>query len=153
MSATLAFLSAAVFGIASACTPGSTDPAALVNVHGFKDRVGNLRVVIYRANEEEFLASGKYVQRIDVPVTPSGEMTVCAPLPDHGDHIVVALHDRDANEKFGAFNDGVGFGGNPKLGLSKPKIENVTILINGVVPMSIELNYMRGLRPRPVRQK
>lgn len=153
MSATLALLSATVFGIASACAPGSGGPAALVKVHGFKDRVGNLRVIIYRAREDEFLESGKYVQRIDVPVPPSGDMTVCAPIPDRGDHIVVVLHDRDANGKFGAFHDGVGFGGNPKLGLSKPKIEDVKLPINGVVPLTVELNYMRGLRPRPVRQK
>lgn len=153
MSATLALLSATVFGIASACTPGATAPAALVKVHGFKDRVGNVRVIIYRANEAEFLESGKYVQRIDVPVPPSGDMTVCAPVPDRGDHIVVALHDRDGNGKFGPFQDGVGFGGNPKLGLSKPKVEDVKLAINGVVPLAIELNYMRGLRPRPVRQK
>jgi uncharacterized protein (DUF2141 family) len=133
--------------------PGSAAPAALVKVHGFKDRVGNLRVIIYRAKEEEFLESGKYVQRIDVPVTPTGDMTVCAPIPDRGDHIVVALHDRNADGKFGAFQDGVGFGGNPKLGLSKPKVDDVKLPINGVVPMSIELNYMRGFRPRPVRQK
>ncbi len=153
MPATLALLSAAVFGIASACAPGATAPAALVTVHGFKDRVGNLRVIIYRANEDEFLESGKYVQRIDVPVPPSGDMTVCAPVPDRGEHIVVALHDRDGNGKFGPFQDGVGFGGNPRLGLSKPKVEDVKLAIKGVVPLTIELNYMRGLRPRPVRQK
>ena len=153
MSVTLALLSATIFGIASACTQGTAAPAALVKVYGFKDRVGNLRVIIYRAKEDEFLESGKYVQRIDIPVPPSGDMTVCAPIPEQGDHIVVALHDRNADGKFGAFQDGVGFGGNPRLGLSKPKIEDVKLPINGVVPMTIELNYMRGLRPRPVRQR
>ncbi|MBS3961797.1 MAG: DUF2141 domain-containing protein [Sandarakinorhabdus sp.] len=153
MAATLALVSATVFGIATACTPGSAAPAALVSVHGFRDRAGNLRVIIYRAREDEFLEPGKFVQRIDVPVPPSGNMTVCAPIPDGGDHIVVTLHDRDANGKFGAFHDGVGFGGNPRLGLGKPKIDSVKLPISGVVPLTIELNYMRGLRPRPLQRK
>lgn len=151
MFATSIFLAAAVAGIPHACAPGASGPAALVTVHGFKDRVGNLRIAIYPANEEDFLASGRFVQRLDTPVTPSGPMTVCAPVPSAGPHIVAALHDRDANGKFGAFRDGVGFSRNPRLGLAKPKISAVTVDLTGVTEMSIELNYMHGLRPSPVR--
>ena len=151
MFATSIFLAAAITGIPQACAPGAPGPAALVTAHGFKDRVGNLRVIIYPSNDEDFLASGRYVQRLDTPVTPSGSMTVCAPIPTPGPHIVVVLHDRDANGKFGAFRDGVGFSRNPRLGLSKPKLEAVTVDLSGVKEMSIELNYMHGLRPSPVR--
>ena len=152
MFATLALLAASVAGIPQACAPGAPGPAALVTVHGFKDRVGNLRVAIYPANEEDFLASGRFVQRLDTPVTPSGTMTVCAPVPSAGPHIVAVLHDRDANGKFGAFRDGVGFSRNPRLGLAKPKISSVTVDLQGVKEMSVELNYMHGLRPSPVRE-
>ncbi len=144
---------AAVFGLAAACAPGGSTTAALVTVDGFRDRDGNLRVVIYRAREDEFLASGKYAQRIDTPMTPAGSMTVCAPVPEAGDYVVVALHDRDANGKLGPFHDGAGFSRNPKLGLSKPKIDKVVMRLDGVTPVTITLNYLQGLKPQPWRGK
>ncbi len=152
MFATALLLATSVFGVPQACTHGASGPAALVTAHGFKDRRGNVRVAVYPANEEDFLASGKYVQRLDTPVTPSGSMTICAPVPIAGPYIVAVLHDRDANGKFGAFHDGVGFSRNPKLGLAKPRISAVTVQIDGVTEMSVELNYMHGLRPTPVRE-
>lgn len=144
---------AAVYGLPAACAPGAGQAAALVTVHGFKDREGNLRIAIYRAREDELLASGLYVQRLDTPVTPSGEMTVCAPVPAAGDYVVAALHDRDANGKFGAFRDGVGFSRNPRLGLAKPKVEVAQVRLDGVTPLRIELNYLQGLKVAPVRSK
>jgi len=144
---------AAFFGMADACAPGADGPAAHVTVHGFKDRAGNLRIAVYPANDDDFLAPAAYVQRIDTPLTPAGEMTVCAPVPEIGSHVVVALHDRDANGRLGPFRDGVGFSRNPKLGLSKPRVEAVAVRLDGVTPLRIELNYLQGLRPSPVRAK
>lgn len=141
----------AVFGLPQACAPGAQGPAALVTAHGFKDRRGNLRIAIYRAQEDELLASGRYVQRLDTRVTPSGDITVCAPVAEAGDYVVAALHDRDANGKLSPFRDGVGFSRNPKLGLSKPRISTVKVRLDGVTPMRIELNYLQGLTPRPVQ--
>jgi uncharacterized protein (DUF2141 family) len=141
---------AAILGDPAACSEQAAGPAALVTVHGFKDRAGNLRIAIYPANEQDFLAPARYVQRIDVPVSPSGEMTVCAPIPSAGPHVVVALHDRDRSGKLNALSEGVGFSRNPKLGLSKPRLERVEVPIEGVTPLRIELNYLRGLRPAPV---
>lgn len=147
----LALLAAAVSGVPQACAPGASGAAALVTVHGFRDRAGNLRIAIYPATEADFLAPARYVQRLDTPVTPAGEMTVCAPVPAPGRHIVVALHDRDANGKLGPFRDGVGFSRNPRLGLAKPKIAAVEVQLDAVTPMRIELNYLQGLTPRPVK--
>lgn len=130
---------------------GKTDAAVLVTVHGFRDRSGNLRIAVYRANEDEYLESGKYVQRLDTPVTEEGDMTVCAPVPGPGRYAVFALHDRNENGKLDPFRDGVGMSNNPKFGLSKPKLETVEIEINYVTPMSIQLNYMQGLSVRPWR--
>lgn len=149
MFTALAILSSAVFGTPQACAAGSTATAALVSVSGFRDRVGNLRIAIYPAKEEDFLVGGHYVQRIDTPTTPSGSMTVCAPVPRPGKYIVVALHDRNADGKLNPFTDGVGMSRNPRLGLSKPKVELVEVTLNGVTPMKIELNYLQGLQPKP----
>lgn len=153
MSFTAILATAAIFGLADACQPGAEGAAALVTVHGFKDRSGNLRIAIYNAREDELLASGRYVQRLDTPLTPSGEMTVCAPVPAAGDYVVTALHDRDTNGKLSPFADGVGFSRNPRLGLSKPKVDAVKVRLDGVSPMRIELNYLQGLSVRPVRSK
>jgi uncharacterized protein (DUF2141 family) len=151
MPVPLALLSAALFGLPAACAPGAPGPAALVTVEGFKDRAGQLRIAIYPANEADFLAPARYVQRLDTPLTAGGSMTVCAPVPAPGDYVVVALHDRDRNGKLGPFRDGAGFSRNPKLGLAKPKIETVRVRLDAVTPLSITLNYLQGLRPAPVK--
>ncbi len=150
MSLTAVLLAAALFGLPDACAPGAEGPAARVTVHGFKDRVGNLRIAIYPANDADFLAPARYVQRLDTPVTPEGEMTVCAPVPTPGDHVVVALHDRDSNGRLSPFRDGAGFSRNPRLGLAKPKVEAVKVRLDGITPMRIQLNYLQGLAVRPV---
>jgi uncharacterized protein (DUF2141 family) len=151
MAAAFALLAAALLGVPDACGPDASGPAALVTVHGFKDRVGNLRIAIYPATEADFLSPGAYVQRLDTKVTPDGDMTVCAPVPEPGAHIVVALHDRDSNGRLGPFRDGAGFSRNPRLGLAKPKVEAVKVTLDGITPLRIELNYLQGLRPAPVR--
>jgi uncharacterized protein (DUF2141 family) len=152
MSVTLALLATTVFGIPAACEANSTTPAALATVHGFRDRKGKLRIAIYPANDADLLASGRYVQRLDVPMTSRGEITVCAPVPAAGDYIVVALHDRDANGKLSPFKDGAGFSRNPKLALAKPKADTVKVRLDGVIPLRIQLNYLQGLRPMPWKQ-
>ena len=151
MQLTALLAAATVFGLPAACQPGSEQPAALVTVHGFKDRQGTLRIAIYRAKDDELLASGRYVQRLDTPLTPTGDMTVCAPVPAAGDYVVTALHDRDTDGKLSPFRDGVGFSRNPKLGLAKPKVEAVQVRLEGVTPLRIQLNYLQGLKVAPVR--
>lgn len=144
---------APIHGDTAACAAGSGRTAVLVQAHGFRDRVGTLRLIVYRALEDEFLASGKYVARIDTPVSQSGDMIVCAALPQDGDYIVVLMHDRNANGKFNAFNDGVGFANNPTLGLSKPSVQSVKTEVKGLGRYSVVLNYMQGMRVGPLRSK
>lgn len=140
-----------VFGEPAACAPGSTGPAVIVRVDGFRDRTGNVRIAIYRALEEELLASGKYVTRIDTPLTRDGPMTICAPVPESGPHVIVALHDRNANGKLNVWSDGFGFSRNPRLGTSKPPVDLTEVQVAGVVPLQITLNYVQGFSARPWR--
>ena len=121
----------------------------LVTAQGFRDRKGNLRIAIYNANEDEFLASGRYVQRIDTPLTANGAMTVCVPLPTAGPYAIVALHDRNADGRLNVFSDGFGFSNNPKLGRSKPEVELVTVSVRGVTSYTITLNYVQGFSAKP----
>jgi uncharacterized protein (DUF2141 family) len=137
---------------AASCRPGAANPAVLVNVSGFKNRVGRLRVQLYNDNPAEFLAKGKKLRRIDLPVTATGVMPVCIAVPAAGNYAIAVRHDADANGKSG-WNDGGGFSRNPSISLFdlKPKLREVEIAVgNSVKPIDVVLNYRRGLVIGPI---
>ena len=137
---------------AASCTPGAGEPAVLVNVTGFKNRSGKVRVQLYGGNPADFLAKGKWVRRVDLPVTSSGSMKVCVALPKAGNYAVAVRHDADGNGKSG-WSDGGGFSRNPSISLLdlKPSYQEVAIPVgNGVKPVDVVLNYRRGLRIGPI---
>jgi len=137
---------------AQACTSGSPAPALLVKVDGLKSRTGDLRVQIYGSNPDDFLAKGKKLRRIDVPVTPRGPMEVCVALPDAGDYAVAVRHDVDGSGKSG-WNDGGGFSRNPKLSLLslKPHYSDVVIRsTGGIREIAVTMQYRQGFSIGPV---
>lgn len=136
----------------AACRPGAGHPAFLVTVNGFKARTGRIRVQLYRANEE-FLASGRYLQRIDEPVSARGAMRFCVTPPSPGRYAIAIRHDVDGNGHSG-WNDGAGFSRNPDISLThlRPDADDVAVRAGrGAVPVNIVLNYRFGLSVRPVR--
>ncbi len=136
---------------AAACRPGAPGPAALVTVHGFKDREGRLRLQDYRGDPGEYLASGRYLRRQELPMTSDGDMRICLVLPAPGRYAIVALHDRDMDGKLSIFADGVGFSNDPRLGLGKPPAARTLHDFGpGVTPIRITMNYLRGLSVRPL---
>jgi uncharacterized protein (DUF2141 family) len=137
-------------GDAAACTRGDT--AFLVRVDGFKTRTGILRVQIYGDNPADFLAKGRKLRRIDLPVTEHGRMDVCIALPAAGSYAVAVRHDVDGNGKSG-WSDGGGFSRNPGLSLLrlKPEFRDVVVRAGpGVSPIDVRLQYRRGLAIGPV---
>ena len=137
---------------AAACSTGSNRPAVLVNVSGFKNRAGSVRVQLYGANPGDFLAKGKKLRRIDLPVTRSGVMDVCVAVPGPGTYAVAVRHDADANGKSG-WSDGGGFSNNPRINLLSPKPSHRAVAISvgrGVKPINVVLNYRSGLSIRPI---
>lgn len=143
-----------------ACAAGAPGPAVLVQVGGFKDRAGNLRVELYPAVDEDFIApgsklraEGKVFQRIDVPTPQSGNGEVCVVLPAPGSYAIVVLHDRNANGRLDAFSDGYGFANNPRLGYSKPAVAEATFKAEGPqTRLDVVLNYWTGFAARPLRR-
>jgi uncharacterized protein (DUF2141 family) len=135
------------------CRSGEDGPAFLIDIVGLKDRQGNLKLEVYPANDADFLqddniliAQGKTFRRIEVPVPTNDPVTLCVRLPGPGRYAVIVLHDRDRNRKFGLSVDGVGFGGNPKLGMGKPKATAAAIIAGGSPTRErIVMNYRRGL--------
>ena len=143
------------------CRVNETGPAVLVGVVGLKDRHGLLRAELYPANDKDFLnddkilvRQGRTFHRVEIAVAPSGPVQLCVRLPGPGTYTLSLLHDRDGNRKFGLSSDGIGFPGNPRLGLSKPKAAAAGFVAGpGITQVPIRLNYRHGLfRFRPVKQ-
>jgi len=141
------------------CSGVESETAAVVHISGFKDRAGNVRVELYPATDEDFLApgallreQGKTFQRIDIPTPQEHEAVVCVALPAEGTYAIAALHDRNASGKLDPFSDGFGFPNNPRLGFSKPKVDKVIFTAAaGQTHIDVVLNYWNGLAARPVK--
>lgn len=137
---------------APVCRADGNEPALLVRVEGFKARTGMLRVQIYGSNPSDFLAKGKKLKRVDVPVSGAGPMEVCVALPRPGNYAVAVRHDLDNNGKSG-WSDGGGFSRNPQISLFKlkPAFEKVVIPVEArVQPIEVILNYRNGLSVGPI---
>lgn len=144
-------LAAPVGPDAPRCASGAAAPALLVNVQGLKATRGTVRIQLYGANPADFLAKGKKLRRIDVPVTGT-TMQVCMALPRPGKYAVAVRHDADANRKSG-WNDGGGFSRNPKISLTslRPKHSQVAITVpGGIQRINVVMNYRRGLSIGPL---
>lgn len=142
------------YGVAEGqCRVHEHGPALLVTVLGLKDRSGSLRLELFPATDPEFLkddrdlvASGKVFRRAVLPVPPEGPVELCVRAPHAGIWSISLVHVRSGGKKFKLSSDGIGFAGNPHLGLSKPHAEEAEVDIGaGVTKTSIRLNYRRGL--------
>ena len=144
---------------AGRCRTAETGPAFLVDVAGFKDRAGRLKLELYPANDHDFLAddnvlvaAGKPFARVEVPTPPEGNVRLCIRAPRPGRYALSLLHDRNGNRRFDLSSDGIGFAGNPKIGWGKPAAARASADV-GDEPreMTIVLNYRHGLGVRPER--
>ncbi len=135
------------------CRPDEHGPAFLVEVKGLKDRKGRLKLELYPATDDDFLAddnvllsTGKIFRRVEIGVPSSGPVILCIRAPAPGTYAISLLHDRDGDRKFAVSTDGIGFAGNPKLGFSKPKAAAASASVGtGPARISIVMNYRKGL--------
>lgn len=136
---------------AAACRAGSTAPAVLVHVRGLKDAVGGVRIQLYSDITADFLAKGKKLRRVDVPVTSTAPMAVCVALPSTGKFALVVLHDRDGDGKTDIWSDGYGFSNNPRIGMGQPSLAKVLFDAGpGVGSVDVVVNYWQGTSARPL---
>ncbi|QNQ08788.1 DUF2141 domain-containing protein [Sphingomonas alpina] len=137
---------------AAACIAGG-GPAIRANIIGLKDRIGELKLELYPATEEDFLKDdrdlikqGKFFRRVRVATPQSGAVSVCIRAPRPGRYALLFTHNRDGKNKFDFWSDGAGFPSNQKLGRSRPKLPQAVINVpNGVVTTEIRAQYLRGL--------
>ncbi len=135
------------------CRAHEKGPALIVTATGLKDRTGTLRLELYTPNDTDFLADdrdlvrdGKVFRRAVLDVPATGPVELCVRAPRAGTWSVALIHDRAHAKKFKLSSDGIGFGGNPRLGFAKPKAEVSEVDVGaGVTRVSIRLNYRHGL--------
>jgi uncharacterized protein (DUF2141 family) len=84
----------------SAALCNSNATAVQVDVRGFKQRTGTVRVQIYSANSS-YLEKRKWLERVDVPVSRAGTMSVCVPVKQQGNYGIAVRHDIDGSGKSG----------------------------------------------------
>ncbi len=144
---------AALGPAAALCNSNAT--AVQVDVRGFKTRTGTVRVQIYSANSS-YLEKRKWIERVDVPVSRAGTMSVCVPVNRPGSYVVSVRHDINGNGKSDR-SDGAGLSGNPDMKVSdfifkrKPKLTTVSFAVGGATKrVPVVLNYINGLSFDPV---
>lgn len=138
---------------AGRCRPDESGSAFIVSVTGLKDRQGRLKLELYPANDDDFLAddnrlvaAGKPFARVEEKAPAAGRVELCIRAPGPGAYALSLLHDRNGDRRFNLSSDGIGFSNNPKLGWAKPKAEAVRIAVGaGITRTTITMNYRRGL--------
>lgn len=87
----------------------------LVQADGLKDRSGRMVVELYPANQADFLKGQgalqrerKIFRRVEAPVPARGAARLCIPVPKPRAYALVFIHDRDGNDKFNIWQDGIG---------------------------------------------
>jgi uncharacterized protein (DUF2141 family) len=119
-------------------------PAVRVTVQGIKSTAGNIRVQSYRGTKEDWLESGRWLNRIEVPAR-AGSMSFCMPIPIAGSYAIAVRHDINANGKTDLRTDGGGMSNNPSINifnLGKPSYTKTRFEVgNGVSAITITMRY------------
>ncbi len=138
----------------SRCASGGS--SVIVNVTGFRERTGTLRVQLYAANPRTFLERRAYLVRVDIPVTRGGDMPVCVPVASAGRYAISVRHDANGNGRSDRA-DGGGFSGNPDVSLfdlalkRKPSLTRVGFSVAAApVRVNVVLNYVQGGSFEPI---
>jgi uncharacterized protein (DUF2141 family) len=126
------------------CAPGN-GPAVRVTVTEIESATGKVRVQVYRGTKAEWLASGRWLYRIEQPAK-AGTMTFCLPVPESGAFAIAARHDVNGNGKTDITQDGGAMSNNPSINifnLGKPGIDKTRIEVGpGVTNITIRMRYM-----------
>jgi uncharacterized protein (DUF2141 family) len=120
-------------------------PAARITVTDIKPGNGTMRVQLYHATKQDWLAKGRWIYRIQVPAR-AGSMTFCMPAPQAGSYAIAIRHDANGNGKTDLTVDGGGMSNNPSINifnLGKPSVDKAAFSIgNEVKPISIRMRYL-----------
>lgn len=125
------------------CAAGA-GPAVRITVEGVKQSAGTMRIQLYRGTKEDWLQSGRWINRIEMPAR-AGTMTVCMPAPAAGTYAIAIRHDVNGNGKTDLSTDGGGMSNNPSINifnLGRPSHNRTAFTMgNTVHPLSITMRY------------
>lgn len=120
-------------------------PAVWINVTDVASSQGTLRVQLYRGTSADWLESGRWLNRIELPAR-QGAMQVCMPVPAAGDYAIAIRHDQNGNGRTDIRSDGGGMSNNPSINifnLGRPGIDRTRFSIGREVKsMAIRMRYM-----------
>lgn len=127
------------------CRAGA-GPAVQVTVTDVRASTGTIRLQLYKGTQQDWLASGRWIYRIEVPAK-EGRMTFCMPVPQGGTYGIAVRHDINGNGKTDLTKDGGGMSNNPSINvfnLGKPSYRKTafTVDANEVKPMTIQMRYL-----------
>lgn len=129
---------------AARCRAGE-GPAVRVDVSGIKASSGIVRLQVYRGIKEDWLVSGRWLNRIEVPAR-AGQMSFCMPVPRAGTYAIAVRHDLNGNGKTDLTSDGGAMSNNPSINifnLGKPSISKTAFQAGeGVTAISVRMRYM-----------
>lgn len=119
-------------------------PAIQVTVTGIRTASGKIRVQLYRGTEADWLETGRWLNRIELPAR-AGSMTICMPAPASGDYAIAVRHDVNENGETDIRTDGGAMSNNPSINifnLGRPSINRTRFSLgNEVMPMTIRMRY------------
>ncbi|MEP3052003.1 MAG: DUF2141 domain-containing protein [Erythrobacter sp.] len=125
------------------CAPGQ-GPAVRVTLRGVKNASGKVRIQVYRGTREDWLESGRYLNRIEVPAR-RGTMTFCLPVPASGSYAIAARHDVNGNNETDIRQDGGAMSNNPSINifnLGRPSVSKTRFNAgSGVSAISMQMRY------------
>ena len=120
-------------------------PAVRITVSGVKSSRGTLRVQLYRATKRDWLETGRWLNRIELPAR-TGTMSVCMPAPQAGTYGIAVRHDVNGNDETDLTQDGGGVSNNPSINifnLGKPSHSKAAFSLGQEVKaMTIRMRYM-----------
>ncbi len=120
-------------------------PAIRINVSAIESARGTIRVQLYRGIEADWLESGRWLKRIEVPAQ-QGNMSFCMSVPQAGTYGVAVRHDVNNNDSTDISTDGGAMSNNPSLNifnLGKPSYRRTRFEVgNEVVTINIGMRYM-----------
>ncbi|WP_347302827.1 DUF2141 domain-containing protein [Croceibacterium sp. TMG7-5b_MA50] len=127
------------------CRAGA-GPAVNITVSGVKSGGGTLRVQLYRGIRADWLESGRWVNRIELPAR-AGTMQVCMPVPVAGTYAIAIRHDINNNGKTDLTTDGGGMSNNPSINifnLGRPSYTRTAfpVAAGEVKAITITMKYM-----------
>ncbi|MBO0749837.1 MAG: DUF2141 domain-containing protein [Porphyrobacter sp.] len=125
------------------CRAGA-GPAVKVEISGITPAKGTLRVQLYPGTAADWLKSGRWLNRIEVPARGSSA-TVCMPVPGPGTYGIAVRHDVNGNGETDIRTDGGGMSNNPAvsiLNLGKPSYKQTAFSVGSdVKTISIRMRY------------